>query len=120
MPFVSGSRRLFAVLLLAVSAFAADVTGSWNLVVETPNGPRQSTVDFRQDGNNVTGTVHNRTGDAPLTGSVNGDQISFSVTRDRDGQSFTIEYSAKVDGSKMAGTLKFGDNGGIPFSATRK
>jgi hypothetical protein len=90
------------------------------MTVQSPNGARQSTVDFKQDGNNLSGTVHNRMGDAPLTGTVNGDQVSFSVTRDRDGQSFKIDYSAKVEGGKMTGTLKFGDAEGIPFTAARR
>ena len=114
------TSKLALLLLSAVCAFAADVTGSWNLSVETPNGARESTVDFKQEGGNLTGTVHSRMGDAPLTGTVNGDQLSFSITRERDGQSFKIEYSAKVEGQKMTGTLKFGDNGDIPFTATKK
>ena len=106
--------------LSATAAFAADITGAWTLAVETPNGIRQSTVEFKQDGKNLTGTVHSRIGDAPLTGSVNGDQVSFSVTRERDGQQFKIDYSAKVEDAKMTGTVKFGDTGDIPFTATRK
>lgn len=107
-------------MLAAVSAFAADVTGTWNLSVETPNGTRESTIDLKQDGNNLTGTVHSQMGDVALKGTVNGDEVTFSVTRERDGQSFKIDYSGKVEGAKMTGTLKFGDNGDIPFTATKK
>ena len=108
------------VLLAAVAALAADVTGSWTVTVETPNGTRQSTLDLKQDGSNLTGAMHSQIGDAPLTGTVSGDQVSFSITRERDGQSFKIDYSAKIEGTKMTGTVKFGDNGDIPFTAVRK
>ena len=81
---------------------------------------RQSTVEFKQDGKDLTGTLHSRMGDAPLTGSVNGDQVSFSVTRERDGQQFKIDYSAKLEDARMTGTVKFGDNGDIPFTAAKK
>lgn len=113
-------RTILASLALSVAGFAADLTGTWTLTVETPAGTRQSTVDFKQDGQNLKGTVHSRMGDAPLTGTVNGDQVSFSVTRERDGQQLKIDYSAKVDDAKMTGTVKFGDNGDIPFTAARK
>ena len=120
MRFAARPGMLAVLLLSALSAFAADVTGAWTLTVETPNGQRQSAVDFKQDGKNLSGTIHSQMGDAPLTGTVDGDQVSFSVTRERDGQSFKIEYSAKVEGSKMTGSLKFGDNGDIPFTAAKK
>jgi hypothetical protein len=109
-----------ALVIWAVAAFAADITGTWTLTVETPGGTRQSTFEFRQDGKNLTGTMHSRMGDTPLTGSINGDDVSFSVTRERDGQQVRIDYSAKVEGAKMTGTVKFGDNGDIPFTAARK
>jgi hypothetical protein len=109
-----------AIALSAAVAFAADITGIWTINVETPGGARQSTVEFKQDGKDLTGALHSRMGDAPLTGTVNGDQVSFSVTRERDGQQFKIEYSAKVEDAKMSGTVKFGDNGDIPFTAAKK
>ena len=121
MRSIAKLRALVAGLVLSAAvAFAADVTGTWTLTVETPGGTRQSTVEFRQDGKNLTGTVRSRMGDTPLTGSVNGNQVSFSVTRERDGQQFKIDYSAKVEDAKMTGTVKFGDNGDIPFTAAKK
>jgi hypothetical protein len=119
--FISKLRAIAAALALSAAVVsAADVTGSWTLTVETPGGTRQSTVELKQDGKNLTGAVHSQVGDAPLTGSVDGDQVSFSVTRERDGQQFKIEYSAKVEDAKMTGTVKFGDNAGIPFTAAKK
>jgi hypothetical protein len=120
MRFVTRPGIVLALLFSALPAFAADITGAWTLTVETPNGSRQSAVDFKQDGKNLSGTMHSQMGDAPLTGTVDGDQVSFSITRERDSQSFKIEYSAKVEGSKMTGSLKFGDNGDIPFTAAKK
>jgi hypothetical protein len=114
-------RPLAAALLFSAAAgFAADVTGTWTLSVETPAGARQSTVEFRQDGKNLTGTMRSRIGDTPLTGSVEGDQVSFSVMRERNGQQFKIDYSAKVEDARMTGTIKLGDNGDIPFTAAKK
>ena len=115
LPFLAA-----ALLLSAAVAFATDITGTWTLIVETPGGTRQSTVEFRQDGKNLTGTMRSRIGETPLTGSADGDQVSFSVMRERNGQQFKIDYSAKVEDTKMTGTIKLGDNGDIPFTAAKK
>lgn len=121
MRSIAKVRAVVAALALSAGiAFAADITGTWTLTVEAPGGERQSTVEFKQDGKNLTGTVHSRMGDAPLTGSVDGDQVSFSVARERDGQQFKIDYSAKVEDARMTGTVKFGDNGDVRFTATKK
>jgi hypothetical protein len=112
---------LAALLLVAAfSALAADMTGTWAFSVDTPNGKRESTIDFKQDGEKLTGTVHGQMGDTPLAGSVKGSDVSWSVTREFNGQSFRIDYTGKVEGSKMSGNLKFGDQGEAPFTAEKK
>lgn len=107
-------------LSAAVSLLAADLTGTWAISVETPNGKRESTITFRQDGEKLTGTMHAPNTEAPLTGTVKGNDVEFSITRDFGGQTVKIDYTAKLDGSKISGTLRFGDQGEIPFSGEKK
>lgn len=114
-------RKLALTLLIsAVSALAADITGNWAISVETPNGKRDSTLALKQDGEKLTGTMSSQFGDAPLTGTVKGNDVTFSITREFNGQSMKLDYTAKVDGTKLNGTLKFGDNDGIPFTGEKK
>ena len=117
MKFLTVSALL---LVSALCALAADVTGAWAISMETPNGKRDSTLTFKQDGEKLTGTMSGQNGDTPLTGTVKGNDVAFSVTREFGGQSMKIDYTAKVEGTKLNGTLKFGDQGEIPFSGEKK
>jgi hypothetical protein len=96
-------------LLLRCSAITAadepaQVTGSWEMSVETPRGAMTQALTLQQDGGTLKGTLKGQRGEAPVTGSVTGNKISFAVTRDTPNGSFTIEYSGTVAGDSMTGT----------------
>jgi hypothetical protein len=58
------------------------------------------------DGSTLTGTVSGRNGDIPIeNGKIDGDTISFEVTREFNGNSFTTKYTGKVADDKL--TLSF-------------
>jgi hypothetical protein len=95
---------LMMVFVLALCA--ADVAGTWKASVETPNGTFESTFTFKVDGNKLTGTVASPMGEAPISdGKVDGDDVTFSVVRSRDGQEFKLAYKGKVKGNNMTLTL---------------
>lgn len=99
-------------LTLATVLAAADATGKW--VAEAPGRdgtPTKQTYTLKVDGAALTGTVAGARGEAPITnGKVDGENISFEVTRERDGQSFTMKYVGKVEGDTLKLTLT-GPNG---------
>ena len=117
--------RLFTVfaafLLSALSCLAADISGAWALSVDTPNGKIESTVDMKQDGEKLTGTLHNQFGDAPISGTVKDTVIEFTQKLDMNGTAVTIGYSGKVDSAAgtMSGKFKFGDQGEGDWTATK-
>ena len=93
-------------MVLALTLCAADVAGTWKASVETPNGTFENTFVFKVDGNKLTGTVTGRMGEAPISdGKVDGDDVSFTVVRNRDGQEFKLSYKGKVKGNEMMLTL---------------
>ena len=71
---------------------------------ETPRGTMTQTLTLQQDGSTLKGTLKGQRGEAPVTGSVTGNKITFTVTRDTPNGSFTIEYSGTVDGDSITGT----------------
>ena len=110
-----------ALVLSAFSASAAEVAGSWNMVVDTPNGKFESTIDLKQDGEKLTGVVHNQFGDSEISGSVKGDAITLNQKLDFNGQSVVIVYTGKVDSvTALSGKFKFGEQGEGDWSATKK
>lgn len=83
--------KLLAVLALSVVAFAADVTGKWTAQVPGRNGQtRETTFNFKVDGDKLTGTVSGQQGDTPISnGKVSGDVITFVRESQRGKQTFT-------------------------------
>ena len=98
-------------LVMAIGAFAADVTGKWTYEQAGRNGgaPRPVTITLKQDGNTLTGEVPGmgRGGDAPppptaiKNGKVDGDKVSFDVVREFNGNSMTTKYEGTVSGAEM-------------------
>jgi hypothetical protein len=97
-------------LVVAIAAFAADVSGKWTY--EQPGrggGPgRPVTITLKQDGSKLTGQVPGmgRGGaDVPPSdiqnGKVDGDKVSFEVVREFNGNKMTTKYEGTVAGDEM-------------------
>jgi hypothetical protein len=114
--------RILLVALLAVTAFAADVDGKWKATFETPNGQTiQSMFDFKAEGSNLNGTVTGRTGEAKIQdGKVDGDTITFTVTRSFNGQDLKIGYKGKLAGDEIKMTVSFGEDRTFDLVAKRE
>jgi D-glucosaminate-6-phosphate ammonia-lyase len=110
---------VFVMVVPAMGAYATDVTGEWKLTVESPNGTGTPTVTFKQDGETLTGTYKGRFGEAPLKGTVKGNDIKFSLTISPQGQDLQIDYTGTVDGDTMKGKAKFGDLGEGTFTGKK-
>ena len=108
-------RPAFTALVLFVIAVAAatagqakiDVTGTWAFEVTTAQGAGTPTVTFKQDGEKLTGHYSSGTlGEADLTGSVKGSDISFTFTADLQGQSAPVSFTGSVESATaMKGSL---------------
>ena len=95
----------------ASAAAPADITGTWNVVLESPHGLVEAEMILEQEAGKVSGTYD---ADAPVTGTVEGDQVLLSV----DLTTMIFEMKGAISGgSKMAGKTV---SGGFPWSATRQ
>jgi len=83
----------------------AKVAGTWEMTYEGPRGTRTQTLTIQQDGSAIKGTAKGQRGEAPLEGSVTGNNIKFTITRETPSGTFTLEYSGTVDGDSMKGTV---------------
>jgi hypothetical protein len=120
---------IIAALALAGSAFAQekpkdqpkiDVSGVWDVSIETPQGTRTMTSTFKQDGEKLTGTQAGEMGEYPLQGTIKGTDLAFAIVIDMQGQQLTISYAGKVDGEAMSGTVEFGSFGSSTWTAKKK
>jgi hypothetical protein len=118
-------RRNFALLsilfaLLAVAAWAADITGTWTGSMATGNGDFSLTYTFKQDGDKLSGTVSTPQGDAlPLIDcKIDGDKISFAVKVDMGGNAATFSSKGTVKGDEIALTTT--NDAGMDFGGEMK
>jgi hypothetical protein len=90
-------------LVTAVAAFAADVSGKWVAQMPGRDGQtREVTFNLKADGDQLTGTVSGRRGDTPISdGKIDGDNISFSQVMEFNGNQMKINYKGKVSGDQI-------------------
>jgi len=102
-------------------AGAMNVTGAWAFTVETQAGSGSPSFTFKQDGENLTGTYKGQFGEAPLTGSVKGADIKFTIKINAQGQDLTVTYTGKIENKdSMKGTASFGEMGEGTWTGKRK
>ena len=102
--------------LAAAAIWAADVTGKWTYDMQGRNGNTMTVnMNLKADGDKLTGTISGRGGDTDISdGKVDGDNISFKVVREFNGNQMTSSYKGKVDGDTIhfSMTMEGGNMGG--------
>jgi hypothetical protein len=82
----------------AGQAAKADVTGKWLFNVETQAGSGTPTITLKQEGEKLTGHYSGQLGEADLTGTIKGQDITFTFTVDAQGNNLVCTYSGTVEG----------------------
>jgi hypothetical protein len=87
-----------ATALFALTAAAADISGTWKGTAQTPNGPVERTFVFKQDGTKLTGeTKSDMFGNSVIKdGKVEGDEVTFHIDINYEGNDATLSYKGKV------------------------
>lgn len=106
-------------LALNAEVRAADATGTWTWTTPGRNGgePRKMTLKLKAEGEKLTGKLGapNRDGEITETdiadGKVKGEEVSFTVTREFNGNKFTSKYNGKLSGDAIKGKMEFERNG---------
>jgi len=123
-----GLRRILgavaAVVLIALPALAADLTGQWKAEFDTPIGVQKYTYEFKVDGEKLTGPASAEVMGEKRTvelkeGKIAGDQISFVEMLDMQGQQIRIDYKGQVVGDEIKLTRNVGDFGTEQLVAKR-
>jgi hypothetical protein len=95
----------------------ANLTGRWNVTVQTPEGVQTGTADFTmaEDGA-LTGSVSSPVGSSPIRdGWVSGNRFSFSVNFPQMGP---MTFSGTMEGGQLKGTITVGGQS-MEFTATK-
>ncbi len=93
-----------------------DISGTWDLEVETPSGTGNPVLEIKQEGNQLTGTYSGAFGQAPLKGKIKGEK--FEVKFNSGG--LDMIYKGKSDGTTMKGSVDLGQYGMGSFAGNKK
>ena len=115
-------RRLFAAALVvtlagSVGALRADdkpnPTGTWKWTVSIQGQDREMTLKLKLDGDKLTGSMPGRDGQetAIEDGQFKDGEVSFKVTRERQGNKITTKYTGKLSGDTIKGKIESERNG---------
>jgi hypothetical protein len=109
----------FVVATWSALAAQSGVAGTWELVVDGPQGRQTATLTLAQEGTALSGTIAGDTGTTNVAGEVAGSAIQFSFDYMTPNGPYPITMTAIVDGNAMTGSANYGQ-GSAPFTATRK
>jgi len=107
---------LLTLAALSLSAFAADVTGTWKAEFDTQRGLQKYTFTLKQDGTSVTGKANvERDGEkreAELKeGKVEGDTVTFVEPLKIQDNELRITYTGRISGNEIKFNRKVADFG---------
>jgi hypothetical protein len=106
----------FIMMMAALSATAlsprgqsANIVGSWDFTIESPQGTRTVLLVIKKDGDKLGGTMKSPRGERPLDSiTVKGDDITLTMTQPIQGQDVQFTYKGKVAKDSMKGDADFG------------
>ena len=110
---------MLVLFLTSVTAYAADVDGSWTGSAATPGGPIAVTFNFKAEGSTLTGTSAGPDGTAvPVKdGKIEGNIITFAANYNAAGTPIALTYKGVVSPDQIKLT---GDAGGFPIEIVLK
>lgn len=119
-------RRTFVVLLVAFSTFSttlqadpSSVVGQWKLTVDTPNGTTNPILTINAADAGYSGTYVGPRGSFELKEiKVEGNSFSFPMTITIPIGKMDFQYTGKVEGDTVSGTIG-NPQGTIPFVGVR-
>ncbi|MFL5245978.1 MAG: hypothetical protein ACJ8FY_28235 [Gemmataceae bacterium] len=106
------TAAVFVIVAGLVGAARADdkasLTGTWKWTVTNGEQKRDVTLRLKQDGDKLTGAILNRNSRETNIedGTVKDGEVSFKVTRERNGQKSTSKYTGKVSGDMIKGKIE--------------
>ena len=113
---LSFSTMLVLLSTFSASAQAVDVSGKWNMKVETSAGSGTPVFVLKQTGETITGTYSGQLGEAEVTGTLKGKEIKLEF---KAGE-YNIVYTGTVEANTMTGKVGIGDAAQGTFSGVKE
>ena len=103
------------------AAPSADVSGTWTTEFDSQVGKQTYTYTLKVEGGTLTGHAKSNLGEGDVSGTVDGDKVTFVENLNYQGQVLAITYTGQI---VSADEIKFkrdvGGQGGEEFTAKRQ
>lgn len=115
---------LVVVALAGLARAADDPTGTWKWEVKFNDQTREMSVKLKLEGDKLTGAMVGRNNqETPIENATFKDgEVSFTSTRERNGQKFVSKYTGKLSGDTIKGKMEAtrgGQNRSVDWEAKR-
>jgi len=98
---------------------AVNMTGTWEMTVDSEMGSMSAKVIFTQDGAEFAGSMQSDFGESKIKdGVVSGNDITFTVVFAMGGESTELEFTGTAEGDQASGSSD-GPFGSISWTAKR-
>ena len=111
-----GLAAALAMVSWAAPAAAQGVAGTWLLDVTLDAGNGRASFVLEAAGNAITGKYSGVLGDQDVTGTIDGNNVTFGFESPDAGK---VTFEGVLDGDKMEGTCEYGALGSGSFSGSR-
>lgn len=93
--------------------------GTWKIVMSTPIGDRKATLALSTAGG-LSGTMTSDEGKSTqiFDGTTSGDSVSFKAAI-QNPMPLTLQFTGKIDGGKISGSVSASGVGSFPFSGSK-
>src|SRR5262245_52134380 len=123
MPRLKVCLSALLALSLAVPAMAAaqaNISGPWEVTIDSPQGAMSIDANLKQDGEALTGMIISPMGNVELKGTFKNNELAFSYSVPLQGQNLDITMTGKLAGDTIDGLVAIAGLGEVPWKAKRK
>ena len=117
-------KLVFGILMIAslsLMVLAADISGTWEIILQTPQGEYPSEMSIEQEGENIKVTMQDRQGDEMVgEGTFKENKAEWTVNISTPYGDFTIKYSGTLEDDTLSGEAEMGDYGSTEWTAKKK
>jgi hypothetical protein len=101
------------------SGVAADIAGTWNVVIDYVRGIGGQHFVLKQKGTEVSGEQKGEIFNAMLTGRVDADHVTLTSRMAANGYEVPFDFTGVISGKEFSGDVTMGEYGAATFKATR-
>jgi hypothetical protein len=85
-----------------------DISGRWQGEFTSAMGNMESTIEFKQDGTHLSGTIATEMGSWEIeNGTISGKDLTFTITANVMGESVSMDFSGTAESDQIEGTISF-------------